>query len=176
MVERSCSSIIPDLGNRWRWMFSYLGRTRYSWGKDTRFTLDRRLGGPHSGSGRCGGERNLDPAWNRTPVVQPVVHLCTEWEIPDFNYVHSGPSHLSSLEISWIKCDTAFAFILSWHVSIFFDHLQRVIFSLSLSLYTSTQSRDYCLYPKVVYIVLHVTLASINTLWLKIPSLNLQFL
>jgi hypothetical protein len=75
-----------------------------------------------------------------------------------FNYVHSGPSRLSALEISSITCDTAFAFILPWHVSISFDHLQRVIFSL----YTLTQSRDYCLYPKVVYIVLHVTLTSMN--------------
>jgi hypothetical protein len=76
-----------------------------------------------------------------------------------------------SLEIRSIKCDTAFAFILPWHVSISFGHLQRVIFSL----YTSTQSRDYCLYPKVLYIVLHVALTSINTLWLKIPSFNSIF-
>jgi hypothetical protein len=45
-----------------------------------------------------------------------------------FNYAHSGPSHLSSLEISWIKCDTAFAFILPWHVSISFDHVYNVYY------------------------------------------------
>jgi hypothetical protein len=37
-------------------------------------------------------------------------------------------------------------------------------FFFCLSLYTSTQPRDYCLYPKVVYIVVHLTLTSIKIL------------
>jgi hypothetical protein len=41
-------------------------------GKQLLDPLDRRLGGTQSSSGRCGGEKNLAPAVNRTRAVQPV--------------------------------------------------------------------------------------------------------
>jgi hypothetical protein len=48
-------------------------RPLYPWDK-----LGRRLGGPQSRSGRYGEEKNLTPARNRTSVVQPVIHRCTD--------------------------------------------------------------------------------------------------
>jgi hypothetical protein len=44
-------------------------------GKEPRYPLDRRLGGPQSRSGRFGEEKILDPTGTRTPnplVVQPI--------------------------------------------------------------------------------------------------------
>jgi hypothetical protein len=38
-------------------------------GKELQVPLDRRLSGPQSRSGRCGAEKNLAPAENRTPAV-----------------------------------------------------------------------------------------------------------
>jgi hypothetical protein len=46
-------------------------------GKEPRYPLERKLGGPQSRSGRCGAEKNLDPSGNRTPAVQRVAHRCT---------------------------------------------------------------------------------------------------
>jgi hypothetical protein len=43
-------------------------------GIETRYPLDTRLGGSQSRSGRCGGEKNLAPAGNRTRALQPVAH------------------------------------------------------------------------------------------------------
>jgi hypothetical protein len=40
-------------------------------GKDPRYTLDRRLGGPQSRSGCCGEEKHLAPARNPTSAVHP---------------------------------------------------------------------------------------------------------
>jgi hypothetical protein len=37
---------ILSLGARWRWVFSFTPRPLYSWGKDYRYELDRRLGWP----------------------------------------------------------------------------------------------------------------------------------
>jgi hypothetical protein len=34
-----------------------------------------RLGGPQNRSGRCGEKKDLAPAWNRAPGVQPVARL-----------------------------------------------------------------------------------------------------
>jgi hypothetical protein len=53
--------------------------------------LHRRLIGPQSRSGRCGGEKNIAPVGNRNPVVQPVAisaepsRLCNEtfWDETD---------------------------------------------------------------------------------------------
>jgi hypothetical protein len=62
----------------------------YSRGKNPRYPLDRRLGGPQSRSGRLGEEKILDPAGTRTPTPrssspQPVgfpVYVLTEKEFP----------------------------------------------------------------------------------------------
>jgi hypothetical protein len=40
--------------------------------KSPQYSLDRRLGGPQNGSGRCGEEKHLAPAGNPTPAVQPI--------------------------------------------------------------------------------------------------------
>jgi hypothetical protein len=34
------------LGNSWRWPVNFTPRPLYSWGKNSRYPLDRRLGGP----------------------------------------------------------------------------------------------------------------------------------
>jgi hypothetical protein len=45
-----------------------------------RYTLDKRLGGPQSRSGRRGlEEKSFAPAGDRTPIVQPVVRHYTAW-------------------------------------------------------------------------------------------------
>jgi hypothetical protein len=41
-------------------------------GEDPLYPLDRRLGGPQSLFGRYGEEKNLAPARNLTPAVQPI--------------------------------------------------------------------------------------------------------
>jgi hypothetical protein len=51
-------------------------------GKDPRYPLDRRLGGPQSRSGRGGEEIDFQPPpeiepW--TPIVQPVAQRYTDW-------------------------------------------------------------------------------------------------
>jgi hypothetical protein len=45
---------------------------RFTKGESPRYSLDRRLGGPQSQSGRNVEEKNLSSAGNRTPAVQPV--------------------------------------------------------------------------------------------------------
>jgi hypothetical protein len=82
MGELTYSSIILDLGTRWRWVVTFTPRPHFPRGKIPRYSLDRRLGGPQSRSGRCGGERNLALAGNRTPAVQPVARRCTDWAVP----------------------------------------------------------------------------------------------
>jgi hypothetical protein len=54
-------------------------------GKEPRYPLDRKLGGPQSRSGRHGKVKILAPTWSRTPttlVVQPVVSRYTDCAIP----------------------------------------------------------------------------------------------
>jgi hypothetical protein len=41
-----CSSTHLDLGTRWRWVVSFKPRSLYPQGKNPRYPLDRRLGGP----------------------------------------------------------------------------------------------------------------------------------
>jgi hypothetical protein len=54
-------------------MVSFMPRPLYP-----RYPLDKRLGGPQNKPGRCGEEKNLAPAGNPTPAVQPVVHRYTD--------------------------------------------------------------------------------------------------
>jgi hypothetical protein len=46
--------LILQLGNRWRWVASYLNRPLYSWGKNPRYPVDERISRLHSRSGGCG--------------------------------------------------------------------------------------------------------------------------
>jgi hypothetical protein len=65
------SSTILDLCTRWRIVVSFTPRPLYLKGESPRYPLGRRLGVPHSRYGRC-EEKNLSPAGNRSPAVQPV--------------------------------------------------------------------------------------------------------
>jgi hypothetical protein len=69
-----------DLGTSWRPL--------YLRGKRPRYPFDRRLGGPHNRSRRCGEEKILDPTGTRPPtshlfIVQPVANRYTECAIPE---------------------------------------------------------------------------------------------
>jgi hypothetical protein len=81
MGEWRYSSTILDLGTTWR--VSFTPRSLYLRGNRPRYPLDRRLGGPQSRYGRCGEEKNLAPAGNRNPAVQPVARLYTDWAFVD---------------------------------------------------------------------------------------------
>jgi hypothetical protein len=56
--EVEVSIAILDLSTRWRWMVSFMPPLP---GKNPRYPLDRRLGGPQNQSGCCGIEKNLLP-------------------------------------------------------------------------------------------------------------------
>jgi hypothetical protein len=45
---------ILQLGIRWRWVASYLNRPLYSWGKNPRYPVDKRISRLHSRSEGCG--------------------------------------------------------------------------------------------------------------------------
>jgi hypothetical protein len=49
------------------------------------YPLDKKLGGPQSQSGRCGQEKNLASAGNRTPAVQPVAIPSEPKTLPEIN-------------------------------------------------------------------------------------------
>jgi hypothetical protein len=82
MGEWSYDSTIPDFGNRWRWVVSFTTLQLYRRGNSSPYPLDRRLGGPQSRSGRCGEEKDLATAGNRTPILQPVAYRYSDWAIP----------------------------------------------------------------------------------------------
>jgi hypothetical protein len=82
MWEWRYSSTILDLCTRWMWVVSFKPLPLYPQAKSTRYTLDRRLGGPQYRSGRRGEKKNFDTTGMRTPIVQPVARRCTDWSIP----------------------------------------------------------------------------------------------
>jgi hypothetical protein len=50
------------------------------------YPLYRRLGGPQNRSGYYGADKNLSPAGNRTPAIQPVVCCYTDWDISALSF------------------------------------------------------------------------------------------
>jgi hypothetical protein len=58
-MEMRYDSAILDLGSRWRWVVCFTILPLYSWGMDSRYPLDRRLGGSQSLYGGCGEDKNL---------------------------------------------------------------------------------------------------------------------
>jgi hypothetical protein len=69
---------ILDLGTRWRWVVSFKPRTFYSQGKNPRYPLDRRLGGPQIWSGRDGEEKNSQlPPELEPPIIHSVAQRYT---------------------------------------------------------------------------------------------------
>jgi hypothetical protein len=71
MGEWRYSSITLYLGTRWSTQL-------HPWGKISLYSLHRRLGGPHSRSGRYGEEINLASAGNGTPGGQPIARRYTD--------------------------------------------------------------------------------------------------
>jgi hypothetical protein len=75
-----------DLGPSWRWVVSFTPLPLYQRGQSPPYPLNRRLGGPQSGSGRCGEnscphrDSNSDPS-----VVQSVANRYTDCAIPARN-------------------------------------------------------------------------------------------
>jgi hypothetical protein len=67
MGEWRYSFTFLDPRTRW-WMVTFTPRPLYPQRTSTRYPLDRRLGGPHSRSGRCWVENSLLPA----PWINPV--------------------------------------------------------------------------------------------------------
>jgi hypothetical protein len=69
--------LILDLGTRWRRVVRFTRRLLYPQAKSLWYSLDRRLGGLQSRSGRGGEEKNsqllpgLEP-----PIIQPVAQRC----------------------------------------------------------------------------------------------------
>jgi len=57
------------LGTRWRWVVSFMRRSLYQRGKSPRYSLDGRLLGPKSRSGRGGKEKSFlhGPCWESSP-------------------------------------------------------------------------------------------------------------
>jgi hypothetical protein len=86
------SSIVLDLGTRWRWVVSFTPRPLHPRGKSSLCPLHRRLGAAQSLSEGYGDEKNLASTGNRTPAVQPVTiatELLEEW---CRNRPESGPT------------------------------------------------------------------------------------
>jgi hypothetical protein len=50
----------------------------YPQGNHSKCPLVKRLGGPQGQSARYGEEKNLAPAKNRTPTLQPIAHRYTD--------------------------------------------------------------------------------------------------
>lgn len=72
------SATILDIGARWRWVVSFKPRPLYPRRNKPRYSLDRRLGGTQSRSGRY-EEKNLAPAGKRTPVAQKIMFTSHVW-------------------------------------------------------------------------------------------------
>jgi hypothetical protein len=62
---------IIDLGTSWRWVVSFTPQPLYPRGRNCRYPLDRRLGGPQNRSRRRGEEKNLVPTGTRAPTPRP---------------------------------------------------------------------------------------------------------
>jgi hypothetical protein len=61
MGEYRYNSTILDLDTRWRRVVSFTSRPIYRYGKNSRYPLDRRLGGPQTWYEYCRVEKNLLP-------------------------------------------------------------------------------------------------------------------
>jgi hypothetical protein len=66
------NSTILDFGTKWRWVVSFTPLPLYSRGESPWYSLDRKPGGPQSRSECRSVEKNLSPAGNRAPAIQPI--------------------------------------------------------------------------------------------------------
>jgi hypothetical protein len=81
---RKCrySSIILDLGSRWRWVISFTPWPLYPQGKSPRYPLDRWLARPQNRCGRCGVEKRLSFLSGIEPFRPSLVRRYTDWASP----------------------------------------------------------------------------------------------
>jgi hypothetical protein len=88
MGEWMYSSSIPDFSTRWKWVVSFTLRPLCPGEIATSTHWIGEWGGLQSQSGHCGVEKNLTPAGNGTPVVQPQIHTNTTLvSTHDFNEI-----------------------------------------------------------------------------------------
>jgi hypothetical protein len=96
---------VLDIGTRWRWVVSFTPRPIRPQGKSPWYPLDRRLGGPHSRSGRGGEEKNSQPLPGlEPPIIQPVAQRYTT-ELSQINSLFTGRFFLYSLPWTPYKID-----------------------------------------------------------------------
>jgi hypothetical protein len=89
-AEWSYSSIVLNLGSRWKWMISFTPLPNCSRGNSPWYPLDRWLGGTESQSGLYGGDKNLLPLRESNPessAVQPVTWSLYRLSYPFIYYL-----------------------------------------------------------------------------------------
>jgi hypothetical protein len=129
----------------------------YTKGKSHQYLLDRRLGGVLSRSVCYGEEKNLSPARNPSPAVQPVVHHYTKWAISAFVLISS------ILERKWKAV----------FICIFWIYYS-VIKVINVALSSSSSSTTFLNYEKHISFSLRPLLRiESNHLWLAIDQRNL---
>jgi hypothetical protein len=96
------SHIIFKLSNRWRWTLRFTLLSLYPLTNSLWYMLDRKLGWPHSRSGRVGEEVHPVPLRNQTPIVHTVPYNFIDW-------VHQG-TELN--KILWIRMLDCFDFVI----------------------------------------------------------------
>jgi hypothetical protein len=77
MGERKYNPTLLDLDTGWRCGQLHVPAGLLP-GKLPWYPFERRLGVPQSRSRRCGEEKNLASAGDRTPAVQPIVRSYTD--------------------------------------------------------------------------------------------------
>jgi hypothetical protein len=111
--EWKYSSVIIDLGTRWRWVVSFTPRPLYPWGNSPTCPLYRRLDGPQNRSGSYEEEKNLAPAGNRTPTLQIVARRYTDWDI-QFHMKQLHTLRWEKNEFLNLKTGVSYIFPLFW--------------------------------------------------------------
>jgi hypothetical protein len=88
---------ILDLGSRWRWVVSFTPQPLYPQGESPCYSMDRRLGGPRSQSGRGGEEKNSQTLPGlELPISQPIAQRYTTklFRQTKKNVAVSGVNHI----------------------------------------------------------------------------------
>jgi len=91
--SRDIAPRILNLGAKWRLVVSFTPRPLYSRGKNTRYALDRTLGGPHSRSGRDGEEKNSQPLPGLEPHTNKIFTVLEK-------YFQCGPIERKNVKLT----------------------------------------------------------------------------
>jgi hypothetical protein len=81
MGEWKYSSTILDFGIRSSWVDSFTPQPIQPRGNLPRYPSDRKLGAPHSRSGRYGEKKNVAFVGNRTSAIQSLDRYYIDWAI-----------------------------------------------------------------------------------------------